>query len=315
MAKTEKFVMPVLTLIVLVLAVVMFVRGGEVITAFAFTTWNTTEATLTQNNAAPTISGTSLNGDVAITLTGGTTTTVNCVATVTDDNGWGDIAATTTGKVNGTVHQADVTACTSTNNLNCYPDTTSGLTCTGSGVTVKTCTATVSMQWNAEPVANWLCVMNVTDEAGSYISAASSTVNVNSLVAININTTSVDFGSMAPAAISSPVDVNVTNYGNDQIDIKLNGTVLQCASGSMNPTVIKYVCDGTSMPADLSGGANLTTSLATCQMNLAADTTTSGTPGSTGSEVGFRMQAQRGNATDALRGACSGIIWFVGASG
>jgi len=137
---------------------------------------------------------------------------------------------------------------------------------------------------------------------------------MNALVAIDINSSTIDFGTLSPGE-SSPGAVNVSNYGNIEIDVRLNGTNLTCDQGSMAVGNLLYNCTDpiTVWELDAGKGDQLTTTLTTCtDFNLTESSDTS-SPSPTNNTIYWRILAPYGGA-EAVEGACSGTIWFLGTS-
>ena len=194
-----------------------------VLATLAFATDVTSQATVT--NQAPSVGSLTITGATGgIDLSAGSTAAVDCNATITDSNGYNDVASanaviwanTTTegGEADYTGHYA---------NASC---TLSG----GSGTTVNA-RCTFYLQFYANET-DWTCKVYAVDNA-SQSASNNSTVAVNQLVALDLASATLNFGAaLAPGTGqgTSNKTETVTNYGNTQIDIRVNGTVMSHAS-------------------------------------------------------------------------------------
>lgn len=87
------------------------------------------------------------------------------------------------------------------------------------------------MNWNADIVSKILFETNLItyDDTGSSVSL---TANVPDIVAISVNPTSIDFGTLLPGQTSSVEQVTVTNIGTHTVDVdaSASGSALFCAN-------------------------------------------------------------------------------------
>ena len=153
-------------------------------------------------------------GDASIDLSENTTVQIFCNATVYDNNGYGDIST-----INATLHSNLTTGPgTADDNNNHYLNTS----CTlfgGSGTSRGAeCQFTV---WYYANNATWVCNMSVID-SGVNFNSSIGYKDINVLAALNVPAT-IDFGTVTPGQNSSNVKVNVTNTGNDIIDLSIYG--------------------------------------------------------------------------------------------
>ena len=68
----------------------------------------------------------------------------------------------------------------------------------------------------------WNCSINATDKSVVFANNFTN-ITMNELVALTVYPSTVDFGNNAPGSNSSLVSLNVTNQGNIQIDMKMDG--------------------------------------------------------------------------------------------
>jgi hypothetical protein len=201
--------------------------------------------TVTIDNTAPYILATtmafndSVSGD-DIQLTASTNTNlVYCNATATDVNGWQDIisasanlwhSTSTVGAANDkNVHYSAVNGTMGTGKCNIG---------SGSGNDVPI-VCQVYLEHEATN-GTWYCNITVTDSASATGSNQTSTT-VAPLVAMTVVNDTLAYGSMSPNTNSSTLTANVTNEGNVQIGVNVNGTAMVCSTtGNVPLTNIKY---------------------------------------------------------------------------
>jgi len=106
-------------------------------------------------------------------------------------------------------------------------------------------TCTFFLEYYSDP-GNWNCVIKLEENNGLESNDSDST-NVNELLAIGLDDY-VDFGTVEMATVSEESELNVTNYGNVQINLSLNGfgvveddgLAMNCLSGSIPVGFLKY---------------------------------------------------------------------------
>jgi len=299
----------ILGLIIVFLVLILLVNFDP--TAFAgFEGWNTSTASVTESTETPTV-GTITVLPSPINLVGGSTLLVSCYADITDDNGVADIQS---GKGNITLYDTETTTadCT-TNNFNCYRNIThSGAgslnsdICPGSGTTA-TCNFSIPVYYNANS-SSWNCSMTITDSGGSG-DTEQEIVAVNALTAIDISSSELNFGTLAPATFSDNKTEIVYNYGNIILDLQLNGTNMSCATGEdIEVGNITYNMTGPVLHGDW--GTNLTGTLFSEDFNLYPNQTQSTeVPASPSNTTYWKLYLPVSSA--GIRGTCSGTIWFV----
>jgi len=200
--------------------------------------------TTTAANSAPEVTSVVLNGGGAITLIPNATTSFNISYTITDTNGCADIVtnrATSTAFRSGVASTCRVPSPT-TNNLNCYLFVTRATsTCSVNSINA---TDTVQIYYFAQstgntsssfPSDNWTAYALAVDAANATGSATSSAVNINVLTAINVTTSSINYGTINASSTTGSTNQNATtmNAGNSSTTLKLSGTALTFGANSI----------------------------------------------------------------------------------
>ena len=195
-------------------------------------------------NHDPTAGTATLNGGSSITLVENSSTTVSATATVSDAEGHADIET-----IIGRALRSGVsaTSCVQNDN-NCYHD----YSCVTSSCSGDSCVATCS--WNlwfhADPTdsgdysaQNWTACFDVYDyQDASGTSAALSGVELNTLVALDLSTSSIlylywwDGENLSPGSTSNKGDLTetttITDTGNAAIYTYISGTHLYATTGA-----------------------------------------------------------------------------------
>jgi hypothetical protein len=172
-----------------------------------------TKVNVTQ--ALPEITNVTCNGGSALTLTAGGTKQMLCVVKIMDFNGGNTIA-----NVNATFHYyLNLSTDPDDNNTHytnttCIENSTDGLNATWN------CTFEILYYANN---GTWIANITVKDD---YNMTAKSTKNatISTLYALNVTDT-IDFGSMAvgDTTLGDPIQANVTNLGNMNINVTVKG--------------------------------------------------------------------------------------------
>jgi len=169
------------------------------------------------------------SGAASVTLTEGTTKNVVCTATITDVDGCEEITGVSAvfyrTNVSGGAGAAD------DNNdhysISCIVD---GGTCTGGEDTDANYTCTFPVYYYADPTdagsyeaTDWTCQVTPSDGVGPG-TAATDVIEMASLAALDVDNT-INYGELALGADtdSSNQQTTVTNRGNVQIDVTLDG--------------------------------------------------------------------------------------------
>ncbi len=219
---------------VVVLSIVINVFDWRTGTLYGAGTTQTASSTVIVGNAAPTVTSVILNINSEIVLTANATTAVTVSAIISDNNGCADItgagASTTI-----LVYRSGVTSSTcltTQDNQNCYLATafTASSTCSGNSVNA---TATLGIYYFAQPTdassslftaQNWLATVIFKDTNNSTGSGDPSLgVDVRSLTAINVTTSSINYGTLSASSTSAAnVVTTSTNAGNTSTTLSLS---------------------------------------------------------------------------------------------
>lgn len=189
--------------------------------------------------AAVPVSAVSLNGGNAITLLPNTTTTVYVNFTVSDSNGCSDVFVS--GNVTTTIYRSGVLGTCSLNDQNCYRVSTSTHNC--SAGSSANGTSTFEVQYFAQatdgssafPSQYWEALVETRDGSNNTSSATSTGVDVNGLLAIELVTSTINYGSLNPTSTTGAANkiVSVKNVGNSSSTIQVSGTALKFGSNTI----------------------------------------------------------------------------------
>jgi len=187
---------------------------------------NTTVLTkLNISNAAPIVTNVIMYDDDSADLTGdiilnqGTYDIVWCNATVNDSNGWTDII-----KANGTLfHNGNFTS-PNDNNVR-YQNSSCSLMQNGgaSQSAIASCTFKVMFYANN---GTWNCSITVEDNASvtdSETTDNESVRDIAALYAMGFDSLTIDYGVLNVTGISDTIPFNITNFGNRDIKISVEG--------------------------------------------------------------------------------------------
>ena len=208
--------------------------GGSALVASFFVMQTIFAANLTSQvtvgTATPTLSGLSVNGGTAITLNPNTTTNISINATVSDANGCSEITAGTTTVL---LYRSGVTSSTclgAANSLNCYIATAFTASSTCAGGTQNT-TTTFAVQYFAQGTdasssfsgQGWLTTVIFRTPDNTTGTSDSASVTMNSLVAINVTTSSINFGTITANTNTGSTNQQtvVANVGNTSSSLQL----------------------------------------------------------------------------------------------
>jgi hypothetical protein len=179
--------------------------------------YDTTNITAFVNvtNAVPEILRVDININQSIDLTQGTTFTVGCNATIRDYSGFNDIE-----KVNATFFLNHNRSLTSANNPNdMYRNTTCFQNVSDTNST-GTFLCTMNVQYFAFN-GTWNCTIFVKDFSGKEHNG-SNISTINQLFAMNV-TQQINYGNLEVFDKSDNQTVNITNWGNQQINLSVFG--------------------------------------------------------------------------------------------
>jgi len=316
----SKYMTPVLVLAVAILAVALFIKGGEVITAYQVVQeTNQSASTLNITNQAPTVDVDSIKcydyNNAQITqaaplyLRGGTTANVVCNATANDVNGGETINGTTSGSSLGSIYLSGQGSGCSAAYRKCYQNAS----CSMLGVKNATAQYVECSYYvyyhadNTSQASNW--VGNITVGDAARFGSADTTFDVGELLAVGVPGI-LAFGTAQPGdVLKTNKSHAVTNYGNVEIDLKLNGSSvgMDCTSAQDIPVGnIDYNCDASQASFN---GTNLTTgaSSAGCTgFNHVKETEDTGAITETTKNTYWGVDVPIG-----VSGNCQGTIWFT----
>ncbi|MFH0830434.1 MAG: hypothetical protein V1887_04730 [Candidatus Aenigmatarchaeota archaeon] len=319
---------PLLVLLVLVLAVMISARGGQIM--YAIQSTNSSFSTVNITSDSPIVSSVLCTddysaGDAQVDLLGGTTKMVLCNATITDNNGGTDFNSTVPkgrffGYSNKTVNSC--TASSGSSNVDCYVNNTcSWLSPVSSISQYVECRFTVwfnAMNTTGNATSIWYGHINVTDLAGN-IAGGNDSIEMADLLAVGVDGT-MSFGSKVAGTNDSYVGNggcgasckdNVTNYGNIRFDILINGSSMACVGASGGTINVGY------LHVNLTDAANYTQSYALTStssdstgkfsdFDLMQSLTAGGTPVAPGRPTWWGIGIPYG-----VNGNCQSTIWFT----
>ena len=213
----------------------------------------------------------------SVILEAGSYTTVNCTGQVYDINGWNDITSVNA-SIYDTSYGYDDDPNTADNNYRYFNQSCN---CTSIDTLNASCSCLFSVQYYANN-GTWQCNMTVADSYGVTSIRNSSNFDIEALTAIDVPSL-LDFGNLSVGEESDYIPINVSNYGNVQINVSVRGwggtdpyspTVddigLICQTGNISTTSEKYALNS-SVVYDLM--TNLTnTSTRIPNLNLAIRT-------------------------------------------
>jgi len=213
----------------------LFFAGAPFPASFVYGAGSTQTAssTVIVDNAAPTVTSVVLNANSEIILTANATTAVDVTAIISDNNGSVDITGGTSTIL---VYRSGVTSssCLSAqDNLNCYLATvfTASSSCASNQVLTTT---TLGIYYFAQPTdststefsaQNWKATVIFKDASNATGTGDSPGVELNSLTALNVTTSSINYGTLAADSTSAVNEVTTsTNAGNTSSTVSLSAT-------------------------------------------------------------------------------------------
>ena len=221
------------SIVALSLGMGMGLFSNETNFAWGAGTTVTASSTVVVGNAAPTISAVTLNGGSAITLTANTTTPISVAGTVTDNNGCAEI---TNGTTSVLVYRSGISSSTcfgAQNNQNCYKLTAFTATSSCSNSVTLNVTSTFNLYYFADATTasssynaqTWMATLRVTDSSGQGTSSMDSAgVELNVLTALNVTTSSINYGTLAASSTTGAVNQTATstNAGNSSTTLRFS---------------------------------------------------------------------------------------------
>lgn len=185
--------------------------------------------------ADPTVSVVTAPSPVA--LVSGSTAAFSCNATITDLDGYGNIT-----NVNATFFDpAEASETSSDDNNNHYTDSSCTLSNSSGNTTDAFCS--FALQYYANPASDWECIITATDDNGTGTATTGQAVNIQELKALTV--TSLAFsdssgGTIDLGATSVETSLNITNTGNVNITVQVNGSAMSCDIGTLALSNIHY---------------------------------------------------------------------------
>lgn len=185
------------------------------------------------SDPAPSVPSVTLNGGSAITLLPNTTTTVYVNFTVTDADGCADVF--TNGNVTTTMYRSGVFGTCSTDNQNCYRVSTTTHNCVSGNTANGTSTFDVyyfsqaTDGTSAFPSQYWEALVEARDGSSNSNTATSTGVELNGLLAIELVTSTINYGSLNPTSTMGAVNriIPIKNVGNSSNTIQVYGSALK----------------------------------------------------------------------------------------
>jgi len=305
-----KYVTPMLVLAVAVLAIALFIRGGEVITALIINTTNSSYATVNITAGVPVMEAVKCydanDNPSTINLMGGGQRYVKCNTTIADVNGAYDMATFL-----GQISTSGAGACTASNR-NCYANTSCENTTLNATAFKVQCSY---LLWynsaNTSQSGTWTGNITVVTLSGVQASG-SGIIGTAELLALGVDST-LAFGSRAAntndSTISTSYSLKLYNYGNVEIDFQVNGSTMQCGSGSISA---EYMHVNLTNGDTYSNALPLTSTLQNSAyiknyFNLTANST-----GTTETPLPPNKATYWGiGIPPAVSGNCQGTIWFA----
>ncbi|MEK7094336.1 MAG: hypothetical protein AAB903_03290 [Patescibacteria group bacterium] len=194
-------------------------------------------------NSAPTVSNVVLNGGSLITLITNATTAITVGYTVTDANGCNDVFQS--GSVTSTVFRSGVGAACTANNANCYIlHTTTTNACTGNASTTNA-TTTFGLYYFADSTNGasssyaaqyWEASVLLADASSATSTASSTNQELDVLNAIDITTSSINYGTVSANANTGGTNqyATTTNAGNSSTTVRVHAiSTLTSGANSM----------------------------------------------------------------------------------
>ena len=238
-------------------------------------------------NSFPEIRNITINGDVAIALTPNSTKIVECAAIVVDYNGDTDIDSG-----NATFFDSSIAEADPDDNNNHYLNSSCEINksfVSFNGISDDPYNALINCTFRLYYYANpgdWNCTIKVNDTKGS-AATESDKQTVSELLALGLPD-EIDYGTVNATYASGEQTTNITNYGNIEINLSLegygafpgDGNAMNCTLGAVGNISVEYEKynltasnPGTLSLSELEAThTNLTTTAETKKFNLAART-------------------------------------------
>jgi hypothetical protein len=188
----------------------------------------------------PSVSAATLNGGQNISLTPGTTTVVIATSSVFDFNGYTDLAHAT-----ATFYRTSVGASCTPDNNSCYRMSTEAGNCSFTNCSGSSCVLSCSANvfFHADPTdfgtysgQEWFAFLEAEDVGGGFGFNSSPGVELGTMRAITVDSL-INYGALEALGDTGSVNptTTVTNLGNVEIDIEVEGTDLTDGLSSTIP--------------------------------------------------------------------------------
>ncbi len=239
----------------------------------------TRSATFVVNNKAPTVSNVKLNNDEDIDLSEGNTYNINLTADLSDENSCSDLSggsATTTGRAYRT---ASSTVCTAQNDNFCYYNISCDLgPCGGVADADATTSCTIAFWYYTDPTAvstnwaadTWTGLVKAIDNDNASSTATSTAVEMNGLLALDVDTETINYGYLSGGQQTDPLNVTSTlaETGNCSLDLWSTSTDM----GGPGTIAVTYQRYSLAPVTAYSSGISASTTDVEIELNLAKTT-------------------------------------------
>jgi len=216
---------------------------------FALANTQNLTSSVTVGTAVPSIPTITVNHGSAITLTANATHNVDVNATITDGSGCTQITGGTTTVLLYRSGVTSSTCFTTANPLDCYSATSFTTSSCLSGTEVTT--TTFALQYFAQATDSsssysgqtWMATVDFTASGGATGTADSAAgVTLNTLTAINVTTSSINYGTISASSTTGSADqvTTTTNAGNSSTSLQLYAS----ATLTSSPNVIATSSQG-----------------------------------------------------------------------
>jgi hypothetical protein len=253
---------------------------------------------LTVNNSAPVVDVVVLESP--INLLAGASTNVTCETNVSDFNGVADIQA-----VNMTLHAPGATAGDPDDNNTHYSN--NSCSCVDINGTSTSCACTFDVWYYANP-GTWTCTVNAFD-TNNEVGQGTDTGTVNTLLALFVNQTIIDYGNLDANDVSPEENVSVINFGNTIIDVSLfsyaqtigDALAMNCTNGNILAGQQRFATVSGLGFASMTSLSGNPAARSTADLSIAKPLSASNQTNSTY----WRLQVPGG-----VQGECSGLVVF-----
>jgi len=224
--------------LVIFLLISIVVSGGFLFQTTASAQNTTSSTSVSVGNSTPVVSGVTISS-TTIVLIANATKTITVSFSVSDSNGCNDVF--TSGNVTTTLYRTSLGNSCTADNLNCYRVTTTTNNCTNQ--TSANATSTFELWYIAQatdasssfPTDSWRATAEAKDGAAATHSANSGTSTVQTLTAINISPTSINYGTVSAGTNTGALNqtTTVANAGNSSSTLTVNGSTQLTSGGNV----------------------------------------------------------------------------------